>query len=150
MSNNFLIHYRFSIAPSTEDTSSDCRSLCNAESLIVSDSGKEILRLCIDRNTSSKQMELVVNSTTHEVTVVYSKAKGQLSNPDPSWIYYRFWRVSRVRDHQSRVTTTGTMMIMMMIKMLNFWNYFRVYPVKLNPSGWLIVASLSTIHWSLI
>lgn len=32
------------------------------------------------------------NSTGNRIRIVYRKSGGQLSNPDPTWIYFRFWR----------------------------------------------------------
>jgi hypothetical protein len=52
-----------------------------------------------DIGTSSAdahRIQFGFNSTGNRVQIVYRKPVGQLSNLDPTWIYFRFWRTRLV------------------------------------------------------
>jgi len=51
---------------------------------------------------SARRVQFVYNSTGNRVQLVYHKYAEHLSNPDPTWIYFRIWRTSQSQQYVAR------------------------------------------------
>ena len=72
---------------------------CN-ETLTLTDGTEEVERFCISEVVEDvhHRYHFVHNSTFHWATVTFERITKQLSNPEPTWINYKFRR----KDKQTR------------------------------------------------